>query len=231
MAQERQGDPIGYYFRELLLIGQEKTTRLYLIRHAQSQANRGETLDLADPPLTEVGQEQARRLGERLARQGIDAIYSSPLRRALETAEAIARATGLPMKVLADLREVALGDVGDVAKITWQQARAVKERILAEGSWDAFPGSEGSEAVRRRVVAAFHQIIGGCPGMRVAVVTHAGVIQTFVSQVLGLNRDFVFYPFNASITSIRALGNRRILWRLNDIAHLDGMPSGLGGIS
>jgi hypothetical protein len=62
-------------------------------------------------------------------------------------------------------------------------------------------------------------------------VTHAGFIQTYVSTVLGLSRDFVFYPLNASITSIRALGDRRVLWRLNDVGHLDGMPAGWGGIS
>jgi len=41
----------------------------------------------------------------------------------------------------------------------------------------------------------------------------------------------VFYPFNASITSVRAQGERRVIWRLNDIAHLDGLPAGWGGIS
>ncbi len=64
-----------------------------------------------------------------------------------------------------------------------------------------------------------------------AVVAHAAVIQTYVSLVLGLERDFVFYAFNAGITSIRAQGERRVLWRLNDIAHLDGLPPGFGGIS
>ena len=46
-----------------------------------------------------------------------------------------------------------------------------------------------------------------------------------------LERDMVFYPFNAGITSIRARGARRVIWRLNDVAHLDGMPPGFGGIS
>ncbi len=49
--------------------------------------------------------------------------------------------------------------------------------------------------------------------------------------ILGLERDFVFNPFNASITSIRAKGDRRVLWRLNDIAHLEGMEVGWAGIS
>jgi broad specificity phosphatase PhoE len=63
------------------------------------------------------------------------------------------------------------------------------------------------------------------------LVSHAGFIQTFVSLALGLDRDFVFYPFNASVTSVRAKDGRFVLWRLNDIAHLDGLPAGWGGIS
>ena len=231
MGRQPQGDPLRYYFRDLFLIGQEKTTRLYLVRHAQSQSNTGEASYLTDAPLTPAGQEQARRVGERLARQGIDAIYSSPLRRALETAQAIADATGLTLRVLKDLREVGLGDIGDLAKTTQEKAQAVKDRILREGSWDAFPGSEGSQVVRRRVAAVFSQVVAECPGMRVAAVSHGGVIQSYVSHVLGLERDFIFYPFNTGITSIRALDDRRAVWRLNDIAHLDGLTPGSGQIS
>jgi probable phosphoglycerate mutase len=74
-------------------------------------------------------------------------------------------------------------------------------------------------------------IIAAHPGERVAVVCHAAVIQTYISMVLGLKRDFIFYPFNASIASIRAKGERRVIWRLNDVAHLADMPAGFAGIS
>jgi len=56
-------------------------------------------------------------------------------------------------------------------------------------------------------------------------------MMTFFSVILGLERDFMFYPFNASITSVRAKDGRFVLWRLNDVAHLEGMPAGYGGIS
>src|SRR5437870_6613326 len=101
------GDPINVYFREALLIGGE-ATRLYLVRHAQSQGNTGEDLTTGDPELTEVGWEQARRLAERLARQRIDAIYASPFRRTQQTAHAIAEASGLKVRTKEDLREVSL---------------------------------------------------------------------------------------------------------------------------
>ncbi len=229
---EPRGEPIAYYFRELLLIGGE-ATRLYLVRHAQSEGNRGEyTGPDDDPPLSEVGREHARRLGQRFARQKVDAVYASPLRRTQETAHAVAGARGLPVRIVDDLHEVDFGEVErDFDAYSEEEARALRDRIIRRPTWDSFPGSEGSAAARRRIVGAMDRIIGECGGKRVAVVAHGGVIQTYVSHVLGLERDFVFYAFNAGITSIRAQGDRRVIWRLNDIAHLDGLTPGFGGIS
>src|SRR5919109_388046 len=105
---EPPGDPIQIYFREALLIGGE-ATRLYLVRHAQSQGNTGEDLTSGDADLTDIGREQARRLGERLKTQKIDRVYASPLRRTQQTAAAIADASGLEVVPKADLREIELG--------------------------------------------------------------------------------------------------------------------------
>jgi broad specificity phosphatase PhoE len=222
---------VAYYFRDLLLIGGE-ATRLYLVRHAQSEANRGEyDGDERDPPLSEVGREQARRLGERFRRQHVEAVYSSPLARSLQTARAIAAARNLDVQVVDDLREVDLGEEQDYSSYTEADALALRDRLAQRPTWDTFPHSEGSASARGRIAAAFDRIVEDCPGRRVAVVCHAAVIQTYVSHVLGLDRDFVFYPFNAGITSIRARGDRRVIWRLNDVAHLDGLPPGFGGIS
>jgi len=229
---EPPGDPINAFFRDALLIGGE-ATRLYLVRHAQSQGNTGEDLTTGDPDLTDIGREQAKRLGERLSRQRVDAIYASPLRRCQETATAISEASGgLEVLPKADLREVDLGQADtDIRLLPPDQQAKVAERIVAEGTWDAFPGGEGSAPARARVGDVMDEIIAANTGKRVVVVVHAGFIQTYVSMVLGLERDYIFYPFNASIHSIRANGDRRVLWRLNDVSHLDGMPAGYGGIS
>jgi len=228
---EPPGDPINYFFREALLIGGQ-ATRLYLVRHAQSEGNTGEDLTTGDPDLTEIGREQARRLAERLRGHKIDAIYSSPLRRAQETALYIADATGLDVLPKADLREVELGREDlDIRILPPEQQAQLARRIVSEGTWDAFPGSEGSANARRRVAAVIGEIVAGHPGERVVVVCHSAFIQTFISVVLGLRRDFVFYPFNASINSVRAQDGRYVIWRLNDVSHLDGLPAGFGGIS
>jgi probable phosphoglycerate mutase len=228
---EPAGDPIFYFFREVMLTLPE-ATRVYLIRHAQSQSNTGEDLTTGDPDLTDVGVEQARRLGERMKDQRLDVIYASPLRRTQETALAIAEVAGVEVLPKADLVEVVLGQAdNDIRQLPEEQQRQIAQRIIDEGTWDAFPGSEGSRPARERIGRVMDEIIASHPGQRVAVVCHAAVIQTYISMVLGLERDFVFYPFNASITSVRAKGERRVIWRLNDVAHLAGMPAGFAGIS
>jgi probable phosphoglycerate mutase len=226
------GDPVNAFFHEALLIG-GGATRLYLVRHAQSQGNTGEDLTTGDPDLTDVGFEQAKRLGARLARQRIDAVFASPLRRTQETAAAIADASGgLEVMPKADLREVTMGQADyDIRLLPAMEQSRIADRIISDGTWDAFPGSEGSAVARARIGGIMDEIVRENAGKRVVVVVHAGFIQTYVSLILGIPRDYVFYPFNASITSIRAKGDRRVLWRLNDISHLDGMPAGYGGIS
>jgi probable phosphoglycerate mutase len=229
---EPPGNPINALFYDALLIGGD-ATRLYLVRHAQSQSNTGEDLTTGDPDLTEIGYEQARRLGKRLSRQRLDAIYASPLRRCQETAAAIAdTAGGLEVVPKSDLREVDTGAADlDIRVLPAEEQAKVAERIISDGTWDAFPGGEGSAPARARITAVMDEIVVANPGQRVAVVVHAGFIQTYISLILGLDRDYVFYPFNASIHSVRAKGDRRVIWRLNDVSHLDGMPAGYAGIS
>jgi len=234
MTQTRRdppGDPIFAFYRDVMLTGGD-ATRLYLIRHAQSQGNTGEDLTTGDPDLTNVGWEQAKRLGERMKSQRLDAIYASPLRRTQETALAIGEVAGVEVQPRGDLVEVVMGQADyDIRKLPAEDQSKISKRIVDEGTWDAFPGSEGSAYARNRIKTALDEIVAAHPGQRVAVVCHAGVIQTYVSVILDHPRDFIFYPFNASIASIRAKGDRRVIWRLNDIAHLADMPAGFGGIS
>ncbi|RLC57538.1 MAG: hypothetical protein DRI30_04060 [Chloroflexi bacterium] len=225
------GDPVHAFFRDALLIGGE-ATRLYLIRHAQSEGNTGEDLTTGDPDLTSVGRTQAERLGKRRKDARLDALYASPLRRTQATAFAIADVTGLEVVPKADLREVTLGQPDfDIRQLPIAERQKIERKILADGTWDAFPGSEGSAAARKRVQGVLDEIIAAHPGQRVATVVHAAFIQTYVSMVLGLDRDFVYYPFNASICSVRAHEGRRVIWRLNDVSHLADMPAGWAGIS
>jgi probable phosphoglycerate mutase len=224
-------DPMAYYFQDVLLLNKPDAVRLYLIRHGQSGGNvareEGRAVEY-DPPLTPVGEEQARRLGERMAAYGVDVIYSSPLQRAYNTGLAISRHTGHEIVVVDDLQEI---------NEPMRDPQAAQSRELPDGvthhdikakfeqdpTWDNLPGSESSAHFRARITAAIDKIVSDNPGKRVAITCHGGVIQSYVGIVLGLSTDFPFYCFNASITSIRAHGDRRVIWRLNDLGHLDGM--------
>ncbi|MBF6600144.1 MAG: histidine phosphatase family protein [Dehalococcoidia bacterium] len=225
-------DPMAYYFQDVLVLNRPDAARLYLIRHGQSGGNvarqEGRQADF-DPPLTAVGEEQAQRLGARMAEYGVDAIYSSPLQRSYNTGRAIARLTGHTITVLDDLQEIneparsAGVDIETAVLPPGVTHQDIKRRFEEDPTWDNLPGSESSRHFRDRISRAINRIIAENPGRKVAITCHGGVIQSYVAEILGLRSDFPFYCFNASITSVRAAGERRALWRLNDLAHLDGM--------
>jgi broad specificity phosphatase PhoE len=90
----------------------------------------------------------------------------------------------------------------------------------ATGSWDSLANSEPAHEFRKRVVEALDEIAHCHIGQRVLVFAHGGTINTYVSEVLGLNKDFFFPCANTSITIVRASTDHRVLFTLNDVAHL-----------
>ena len=191
---------------------------LLLIRHAEAEhPEHGATLEPkdVDMPLSERGCTQARLLAERLTKRQMQALYASPLRRAYETAEAIAERTGLAIDADARLREVEIAGVGPVA------LHDLAEIAIARGGWSHLPGTESSEAIRTRMREAIDAIATRHAGARVALVSHAGAINAYVSMLLGLTGDFFFPAGNTSLTIVRARGDRRLLVTLNDTAHLE----------
>jgi broad specificity phosphatase PhoE len=164
-----------------------------------------------------------------MARYGVDAVYASPLQRAYDTGNEIAKRLGIDVRVIDDLQEInePLRQDGEPFDENLPLPEGVthddiKRRFEENPTWDNLPGSENSGHFRGRIVRAIDQIVEECPGKKVAVACHGGVIQSYVAHILGLSSDFPFYSFNASITSIRAHKDRRVLWRLNDLAHLEG---------
>jgi 2,3-bisphosphoglycerate-dependent phosphoglycerate mutase len=193
-------------------------TELLLIRHAEAEAlPAGEALDPkdVDMPLSARGRLQAELLAARLLRRGLTAIYQSGLKRAQETAEAVARVTGLPCHEDARVREVAIAGVGPVAM------HDLAEIAIAHGGWSHLPGTEPSQAIRARMREALDAIVARHTGGRVAVVSHAGAINAYVAGLLGLDSDFFFPAGNTSISIVRARDARRLLVTINDIAHLE----------
>src|SRR5438552_8959820 len=177
-------DPMAYYFQDVLLLNQPQAVRLYLIRHGQSGGNVARQegrLAEYDPPLTPAGEEQARRLGERMATYGVDVVYSSPLQRAYNTGLEIARRTGHEIRVVDDLQEInePLKEAApDPAEPLPEGVthRMVKEKFERDPTWDNLPGAEASRHFRDRIVGAIDQLVAENPGKRVAVTCHGGVL-------------------------------------------------------
>ena len=155
-------------------------TTLILVRHGETDWNRdGIWQGHGDPPLNDLGRRQAAELAERLADVEIDALYSSDLRRAYETAEIVGAAKGLEITAEPDLREM---DVGSWSGLT-------REEIATR-----FPGmerhdGEAREAFDARAVGVLHRIAGAHEGQQVLVVTHGGVVRALERHLFGEPRD------------------------------------------
>ncbi len=151
-------------------------TELLLVRHAETDWNRdGRWQGHADPPLNEAGRAQARALAETLADEQVEAIYTSDLRRAAETAEVLGAALGRPVTPDSDLREI---DVGSWSGLTREE---VTERFP---DWETHDG-ESLEDLQARVVGAVRRIAERHPDGQVLIVTHGGSIRSLERHLHG----------------------------------------------
>ncbi len=162
---------------------------ILLARHAETDWNRDNRFQgHADPPLNEVGRAQAEELAAILAREPIAAVYSSTLRRALETAETVAARHELAPLTVEALREV---DVG-----SWQGlTRAQVESRFPEQfrRWlDYGPGWEDGETheqMGERVLAALCEFAHRHPHERILVMTHGGPIRAALARAEGISQS------------------------------------------
>jgi broad specificity phosphatase PhoE len=163
-------------------------TTILLVRHGETDWNReGRFQGHADPPLNAAGRGQAEILAEQLAGDGIEAIHTSDLRRARETATIVADRLGLPVTAHRGLREI---DVGAFQGLTreeidarWPDARAV----VSEHGYGADWGGESLEQLAARVVPALVEIASVHGGERVLVVGHGGTIRAALAHADGVD--------------------------------------------
>jgi probable phosphoglycerate mutase len=182
----------------------------------------------ADPELAADGLAQAERLGDYLASERIDAVYSSPLRRAYQTAEPLAAIHGLTI-VIED--SVAEWDRDSNEYVPVEELKAANDprwQALLRGDWNA---SESPDEFQARVIDGVERLIDAHRGQRIAVTCHGGVINGYLSHILGLGTSTgFFYPNYTSIHRIAAAGSgQRSILSINETAHLrgSGLPVGL----
>jgi probable phosphoglycerate mutase len=189
-----------------------------LIRHGLPQKVVTQDGSPADPPLSEQGHAQASSMADWLARDGVDRIYASPLRRAHQTALPLAELLGLDIALEPRIAEydrdsdlyIPLEELKETDYPAW---KAFMEQGYPAGlDLDRFCGD---------VVDAMESIIAGNPGRRVAVVCHGGVINTWAAHVLGMQYQLFCDVQYTSISRFLATSSGvRSIASLNEAAHL-----------
>lgn len=194
---------------------------LILIRHGLPHRDDGGSG--ADPGLDPLGHRQAEAVAAWLADEpALAAIYTSPLRRARETAAPLATRLGYEPVVVDELAE---WDRDADRYVHAEDLRALDEgawQALAAGRLDAF--GVDLVAFGERVTRGFDGIVAAHPATTVAVVCHGGVINTFLAGLLGLDRVIFFDPAYAGIS--RVLASRRghrMVASVNETGHLRGL--------
>ncbi|MGW4352923.1 bifunctional RNase H/acid phosphatase [Nocardia sp. NPDC004582] len=171
-----------------------RPTRLLLLRHGQTELSVERRYSgRGNPPLTELGRQQAANAAAMLVRKGgIEAIVCSPLGRARETAEAAGKALGLPVRVLEGLTET---DFGAWEGMTFLEAREhdpeLHGRWLGDPSISA-PGGESFDQVRERVESVRRDLVALYPGANVLVVSHVTPIKTLLQLALGVGPSLLY---------------------------------------
>jgi 2,3-bisphosphoglycerate-dependent phosphoglycerate mutase len=183
---------------------------LLLIRHARPL--RVESVDgPADPGLSDLGQRQAEALATWLAPERIEAVYTSPLRRSVETAEPVGEALGLAVTPDDALAEY---DADAMAYIPIEELRAAGDPRWMEGPDDI-------AGFHARVVEGVDRLAAGHASQCMALVCHGGVINVVVSAVLGIGPRMIFLPAYTSISRVLvASTGERSLESLNETGHL-----------
>jgi probable phosphoglycerate mutase len=206
--------------------GLGEPTTFVLLRHgetAHTAEKRFSGSGGADPALTPRGEEQARTAAAALAGVHVDAIVSSPVRRARQTADIVAASLGLPVREVPGLREADFGewDGHTLAEVTarWPDQLAAWLSSTAV----APPGGESVEDVARRVAVARDQLLTRYAGRRVLVVTHVTPVKAFVVAALGAAMSAMsrmeLRPASISVVDWYATG-QAALRSFNETAHL-----------
>jgi alpha-ribazole phosphatase len=189
-----------------------RPTRLLLIRHAATEGPQGRCLGRTDVSLSRAGHAQALALAGALAASRIDAVASSPARRAVQTAEPIAGRHGVVPRLVPALWEV---DFGAFEGLTFDAARDADprtyERWMRSPAEVRFPGGESYEDLRERVAPAVAAIVEGEAGRNVAIVAHGGVIRVLLADALSIPASSVF-RFSLDHAAITV------------VDHVDGVP-------
>ena len=192
---------------------------IVLVRHGLPLRVELET-GIADPELAAEGHEQAAKMAAYLGVEDVEAVYVSPLRRAIETARPLCKVLGLEAVVSEGVAEF---DRNSREYVPVEELRATNDprwEKLLRGEWDGV--DEDPSLFKARVVATIEDMIARHPGGRVVVVCHGGVINQYLAHVLGIETHIgFFYPKYTSIHRVMAArSGQRSIVSINEASHL-----------
>jgi probable phosphoglycerate mutase len=194
----------------------EDAAELVLVRHAQPECG----LPVRRAPLSGAGRLQAEQLAAMLCWRQVEAVYTAPELVALQTAEPLSRAIDRDMVVVPDLHEIEAQPYLDELEIDRCFEMDLSQRFTRRPRWDSLPGFETSRGFRSRAIQALEAIVARHPSRRVVVVAHASAINAYISMVLDVQRDVMFMPDYASLSTVRSAGDHYAVRALNQTDHL-----------
>lgn len=199
-------------------------TRIILVRHGQTEWNKEERFrGRVDIDLDEVGVRQAQAAAERLAHWEVAALYSSPLRRAMATAEAIAQRFSLPIQILDGINDMHFGVWQGVSVADVRENYAELFAIWRSSPQQLrIPQGETLEDVKNRVVATLDDLVTKHENDTVALVTHRVVCKVLLCHALGLDNSHFWQIAQdaAAINLFEVRGGRTTVFLVNDTCHL-----------
>lgn len=179
---------------------------LYCVRHGESTYNaEGRVQGQSDVPLSPLGLRQGAAVAEALREKGVEAVFTSPLRRAYQTAELVAAAARCPLFVEDDLKEIHAGIFQDKLRRDLEVAQPDEYRRWIGGDMDyVIPGGESRRQLARRGSAALRRIAAG-PYRTAAVIAHGRMfVVSFAALMPYEARRIPAALQNGSITTLKA---------------------------
>jgi Fructose-2,6-bisphosphatase len=185
-------------------------TTLYLVRHGENLANITKEFSYraVDYPLTPKGVLQAEQTAEYFVNRDVDAIYTSPLARAHQTAEILARRKAVPVHLREALREISVGSLeGASTPENWALYQRISAAWYAGLAEVAFPNGEDLRMVAARFLGCVSEIVAAHPGGSIVAVGHGGVYTACIALLcpeVDLPTLLVQPNHNCSITEVEA---------------------------
>jgi broad specificity phosphatase PhoE len=199
-------------------------TSIYLVRHGQTAWNKEEIFrGRTDVPLDETGLKQAELVGEYFKGMEVGAIYSSPLSRALKTAQKIAQFHDVEVQPLPGIIDMSFGKwEGRPHQEIRENDGETYRHWVEEPHLVRLPGGEGLDDVRVRTMAALEEVIRNHPGKTLVLVSHRVICKVLICAILGLDNSH-FWQITQDTTAINLIQYRNgkyILSLMNETCHL-----------